>query len=65
MRGSVAAQRCARYIAVTPAPSPDGGSARIAGFDVMTQARRVREVIVLTGQYAAVDAQRTGRENRR
>ncbi|WP_216361903.1 hypothetical protein [Pseudonocardia sp. N23] len=50
---------------MTPAPSPDGGSARIAGFDVMTQARRVREVIVLTGQYAAVDAQRTGRENRR
>ncbi|MBN9113187.1 MAG: ATP-binding cassette domain-containing protein [Pseudonocardia sp.] len=42
---------------------PDGGSARIAGFDVSTQPRRVREAIALTGQYAAVDAQQTGREN--
>jgi ABC-2 type transport system ATP-binding protein len=42
---------------------PDGGSARIAGFDVVTQPRQVREVIALTGQYAAVDAQQTGREN--
>ncbi|RTL61813.1 MAG: ATP-binding cassette domain-containing protein [Pseudonocardiaceae bacterium] len=42
---------------------PDGGSARIAGFDVVAQPRRVREVIALTGQYAAVDAQQTGREN--
>ncbi|GEL25821.1 daunorubicin resistance protein DrrA family ABC transporter ATP-binding protein [Pseudonocardia sulfidoxydans NBRC 16205] len=42
---------------------PDGGSARIAGFDIVTQPRQVREVIALTGQYAAVDAQQTGREN--
>lgn len=42
---------------------PDGGWARIAGFDVVTQPWQVREVIALTGQYAAVDAQQTGREN--
>lgn len=42
---------------------PDGGWARIAGFDVGTQPWQVREVIALTGQYAAVDAQQTGREN--
>ncbi|MEU6701338.1 ATP-binding cassette domain-containing protein [Pseudonocardia sp. NPDC046786] len=42
---------------------PDGGTARVAGFDVLSEARRVREVIGLTGQYAAVDGKLTGREN--
>src|SRR4051794_20381813 len=41
----------------------DGGSARVAGFDVATQSRRVRAAIGLTGQYAAVDAMLTGEEN--
>ncbi|WP_449276734.1 ABC transporter ATP-binding protein [Leucobacter sp. GX24907] len=41
----------------------DAGSASIAGFDVATQAGRVRESISLTGQFAAVDELLTGREN--
>src|SRR5690606_19677386 len=34
---------------------PDAGRATVAGFDVVTQAERVRESIMLTGQYAALD----------
>ncbi len=44
---------------------PDGGSARVAGFDVGTERRRVRRAISLTGQYAAVDELQTGVENLR
>src|SRR5256714_12052399 len=42
---------------------PDGGHARVAGYDVVRQADRVRELIGLTGQYAAVDEDLTGYEN--
>jgi oleandomycin transport system ATP-binding protein len=42
---------------------PDGGRARVAGYDVRTQAHQVRQVIALTGQYAAVDETLTGTEN--
>ncbi|WP_328663572.1 ATP-binding cassette domain-containing protein [Streptomyces sp. NBC_00328] len=42
---------------------PDGGQARVAGFDVGRQQREVRRVISLTGQYAAVDQLQTGEEN--
>ena len=42
---------------------PDGGSVRVAGFDVVREPDRVRAAISLTGQYAAVDAEQTGREN--
>jgi daunorubicin resistance ABC transporter ATP-binding subunit len=42
---------------------PDGGHARITGLDVVRQADAVRRVIGLSGQYAAVDAYLTGREN--
>ncbi len=41
----------------------DGGSARVGGFDVATQAGDVRESISLTGQFAAVDEVLTGQEN--
>ncbi|WFE41287.1 ATP-binding cassette domain-containing protein [Micromonospora sp. WMMD998] len=41
----------------------DAGSARVNGFDVVTQAADVRESISLTGQFAAVDEILTGREN--
>lgn len=41
----------------------DGGTARVAGFDVAAQAAGVRESISLTGQFAAVDEILTGREN--
>jgi ABC-2 type transport system ATP-binding protein len=41
----------------------DGGSAEVCGFDVAKQAHKVREVISLTGQFAATDESLTGREN--
>lgn len=44
---------------------PDSGQATVAGFDVLRQPDRVRRVIGLTGQYAAVDEYLTGRENLR
>jgi ABC-2 type transport system ATP-binding protein len=42
---------------------PDGGSARVAGYDVVSEAARVRSVISLTGQFAALDPHLTAREN--
>ncbi len=42
---------------------PDGGWARVMGLDVVRQSGEVRRVIGLSGQYAAVDAYLTGREN--
>jgi oleandomycin transport system ATP-binding protein len=42
---------------------PDAGYARVCGADVIRQADRVRELIGLTGQYAAVDEDLTGFEN--
>ena len=42
---------------------PDGGTARVNGFDVATQGAKVRESISLTGQFAAVDEILSGREN--
>jgi ABC-2 type transport system ATP-binding protein len=41
----------------------DGGTARVAGHDVATEARAVRAVIGVTGQFAAVDDLLTGQEN--
>jgi oleandomycin transport system ATP-binding protein len=42
---------------------PDAGSASVCGADVIRQPDRVRELIGLTGQYAAVDEDLTGFEN--
>ena len=42
---------------------PDGGNARVAGYDVVADAARLRATIGLAGQYAAVDELLTGREN--
>jgi ABC-2 type transport system ATP-binding protein len=42
---------------------PDAGSARVAGYDVLREADAVRHAIGLSGQYAAVDENLTGREN--
>jgi daunorubicin resistance ABC transporter ATP-binding subunit len=42
---------------------PDAGSALIAGHDVVSEADRVRRVISLTGQFAALDKNLTAREN--
>jgi ABC-2 type transport system ATP-binding protein len=41
----------------------DDGQAWVAGFDVTTQSRQVRERIGLVGQYAAIDEVLTGRQN--
>jgi ABC-2 type transport system ATP-binding protein len=41
----------------------DGGTATVNGFDLATQAAKVRESISLTGQFAAVDEVLSGREN--
>jgi ABC-2 type transport system ATP-binding protein len=43
----------------------DGGTARVAGHDVVTQRAAVRRAIALTGQHAAVDELQTGTENLR
>ena len=42
---------------------PDAGTARIGGYDVVRDAERVRASIGLTGQYASVDEDLTGRQN--
>ena len=42
---------------------PDAGRATVAGFDVVREAEQLRYVIGLSGQYAAVDENLTGREN--
>jgi ABC-type multidrug transport system ATPase subunit len=42
---------------------PDAGHATVLGLDVVRDAPRVRRVIGLAGQFAAVDPNLTGREN--
>jgi ABC-2 type transport system ATP-binding protein len=42
---------------------PDGGTATVNGFDVLSRPAQVRASISLTGQFAAVDEILTGREN--
>jgi ABC-2 type transport system ATP-binding protein len=42
---------------------PDGGSAKVAGYDVVSQGAQVRARIALTGQFAALDPNLTAREN--
>ncbi|MFJ8992457.1 ATP-binding cassette domain-containing protein [Streptomyces sp. NPDC102279] len=44
---------------------PDAGSARVAGHDVVREAAAVRRSIGVTGQYASVDGDLTGRQNLR
>jgi ABC-2 type transport system ATP-binding protein len=42
---------------------PDSGSARVLGHDVVNEADAVRTRVSLTGQFASVDEELTGREN--
>jgi ABC-2 type transport system ATP-binding protein len=42
---------------------PDGGTAQVAGIDIVRDAARLRAHIGLAGQYAAVDENLTGKEN--
>ncbi|RSN28316.1 ABC transporter [Amycolatopsis sp. WAC 01416] len=41
----------------------DGGTAKVAGHDIVTEAKAVRAAIGVTGQFAAVDELLTGQEN--
>jgi ABC-2 type transport system ATP-binding protein len=41
----------------------DGGEAKIFGYDVRSQGHAVRQLIGVTGQFASVDENLTGREN--
>ncbi|TLF75300.1 ATP-binding cassette domain-containing protein [Nocardia cyriacigeorgica] len=43
----------------------DGGTARVAGHDLVTETKAVRAAIGVTGQFAAVDGLLTGAENLR
>jgi ABC-2 type transport system ATP-binding protein len=43
--------------------SPDAGSARVLGHDIVREADAVRSVVSLTGQLASVDEDLSGREN--
>ncbi|MFI7134285.1 ATP-binding cassette domain-containing protein [Nonomuraea sp. NPDC050153] len=43
--------------------APDAGRALVGGYDVTRQAKKVRELIGLTGQYASVDEKLTGTQN--
>jgi ABC-2 type transport system ATP-binding protein len=48
---------------LTTLAQADGGSVRVAGHDVDTEAKAVRKAIGVTGQFAAVDELLTGQEN--
>jgi ABC-2 type transport system ATP-binding protein len=48
---------------LTTLSRPDAGEVRVAGHDVVREPAKVRGVISLTGQSAAVDDEQTGREN--
>jgi len=48
---------------LTTIVQPDAGTARVLGLDVTRTPQRVRSLIGLAGQYAAVDERLTGREN--
>ncbi|MFE2753632.1 ATP-binding cassette domain-containing protein [Actinosynnema sp. NPDC059335] len=50
---------------LTTLAAADGGTVRVAGHDVGTEAEAVRRAIGVTGQFAAVDELLTGRENLR
>src|SRR5580693_1615470 len=50
---------------LTTLTKADGGTVRVAGHDVATEAKEVRAVIGVTGQFAAVDDLLTGEENLR
>jgi ABC-2 type transport system ATP-binding protein len=46
---------------LTTLTKADGGTVRVAGHDVATEAKAVRSVIGVTGQFAAVDDLLTGK----
>jgi len=63
MLGSNGAGKTTTINILTTLIKADGGTAIVSGFDVAKQPDKVRKQISLTGQFAAVDAILTGREN--
>ncbi|OLR92216.1 ATP-binding cassette domain-containing protein [Actinokineospora bangkokensis] len=61
--GSNGAGKTTTVRILTTLVAADGGSARVGGYDVVSQRHEVRRTISLTGQYAAVDEPLTGVEN--
>jgi oleandomycin transport system ATP-binding protein len=61
--GPNGAGKTAAVRVLTTLVRPDAGRATVGGFDVHHDANRVRAMIGLTGQYAAVDEDLTGYEN--
>ena len=61
--GSNGAGKTTTINILTTLLSADNGSAKVTGYDTASQPQLVREHISLTGQFAAVDAVLTGREN--
>ncbi len=48
---------------LTTLSAPDSGSARVGGFDVISEPQKVRSVIGVVAQSSGVDEEATGREN--
>lgn len=48
---------------LTTLTTPTSGTATVAGLDVATQGREVREIIGASGQYATIDEQLSARQN--
>ncbi len=63
MLGPNGAGKTTSVRALTTQLRPDEGTATVLGIDVMAEPERVRTMIGMAGQYAAVDERLTGREN--
>jgi len=61
--GSNGAGKTTTINILTTLLKPEGGTATVNEFDVVSKPERVRQSISLTGQFAAVDEILTGREN--
>ena len=48
---------------LTTMTTPDGGTGRVAGYDIVRDARAVRRIIGVTGQDASLDEQLSGTQN--
>ena len=61
--GSNGAGKTTLVSILTTLLSADGGTVFINGYNLQQEPKKIREIISLTGQYAAVDGFLTGREN--
>src|ERR671915_2343823 len=61
--GSNGAGKTTTVNVLTTLMKADGGTVRVAGHDIATEAKAVRAMIGVTGQFAAVDELLTGQEN--